>query len=77
MPVTPVDRFSQNTTLGALRHSLYAGLQARIARKLGVDRSFVCRVMSGEKRSKRVALALEREFSRIEKQIERSMERAA
>jgi predicted XRE-type DNA-binding protein len=72
-----VDQFNKSTTLGALRHTLYAGLQARVARKVGVDRSFVSRVMNGEKKSKRVAAALEREYARIEKQIERSLERAA
>lgn len=72
-----LDLPNKSTTPGALRHSLYSGLQARVARKLRIDPSFISRVMNGEKKSKRVAEALEREFSRIEKQIERSLERAA
>jgi hypothetical protein len=72
-----ISRADKHTSIGVLRHSLYTGLQVRIARKLGVNRSFVCRVMNGEKKSKRVAVALEREFSRIEKQIERTLARAA
>ena len=59
------------------RHSLYAGLQVRVARYLGVGRSMVCQVMSGDKTSARVTKAIDREIARIEREIARDSERAA
>jgi hypothetical protein len=41
------------------------GAQARIARRLRVNRSTVCRVLAGEKTSHRVAQAIVREISRL------------
>jgi transcriptional regulator with XRE-family HTH domain len=38
-----------------------------VARKLGVDRSYVSRVARGERRSERVEAALRAEVKRIEK----------
>lgn len=41
------------------------GAQARIARRLRVNRSTVCRVLAGEKSSERVAKAIVREIERL------------
>ncbi len=49
------------------RYSLYRGLYSRVARRLGVDRSYVSRVARGERRSKKVEAALRAELQRIEK----------
>jgi DNA-binding transcriptional regulator YdaS (Cro superfamily) len=67
----------KRTTHWRLKHSLYSGLQSRVARSLGISRSVVCQVMNGSKTSKRVATALEKEFSRVERVIARNLERAA
>ena len=56
-----------NKKLDLARVERYRGLYARVARELGVDRSFVSRVARGERRSKDVERALERELRRIEK----------
>ena len=48
------------------RYRLYRGLYARVARRLGVDRSYVSRVARGERRSQRVEAALRNELRRIE-----------
>ncbi len=42
------------------------GLYTRVARKLGLDRSFVSRVARGERRSPEVESALIAEFERAE-----------
>jgi transcriptional regulator with XRE-family HTH domain len=42
------------------------GLYSRIARRLGVDRSYVSRVARGERHSKEIESALVSEFRRIE-----------
>jgi transcriptional regulator with XRE-family HTH domain len=47
------------------RYASYRGLYARVARQLGVDRSYVSRVARGERRSKRVEEALRAELKRI------------
>ena len=47
------------------RYARYRGLYARVARRLGVDRSYVSRVARGERRSKRVEEALRVELKRI------------
>ncbi len=48
------------------RYSLYRGLYSRVARQLGVDRSYVSRVARGERRSPRIEAALKAELRRIE-----------
>jgi hypothetical protein len=48
------------------RYAQYRGLYARVARELKVDRSYVSRVARGERRSKRVGDALQRELKRIQ-----------
>ncbi len=50
------------------RHHLHEGLYARVARKLGVDASYVSRVARGERTSERIFNAILSELRRIEKQ---------
>jgi hypothetical protein len=56
--------------LARLNASIQAicGLYSRVARKLGVDRSFVSRVAKGERRSEEVEAALVQEFERVQNQ---------
>jgi len=54
------------------RHQLYRGVYSRVAKQLGIDRSYVSRVASGERKSDRVEKALLREIQRIERVIKRS-----
>lgn len=56
-----------NKKLDLARVERYRGLYARVARQLGVDRSFVSRVARGERRSKKVEEALKKELRRIER----------
>jgi hypothetical protein len=50
-----------------VRHSLYRGVFSRVAKELGIDRSYVSRVASGERKSDKVEAALLKEIERIEK----------
>jgi transcriptional regulator with XRE-family HTH domain len=52
---------------GLKRYRLYRGLYARVARQLGVDRSYVSRVARGERRSATIEAALKAELRRIER----------
>jgi transposase-like protein len=62
------DRRTHSNTKSALtRHSLYRGVYSRVARQLGVDRSFVSRVANGQRRSAKVEAALRKEIARIER----------
>lgn len=47
------------------RYARYRGLYSRVAKRLGVDRSYVSRVARGERRSKQVETALRVELKRI------------
>ena len=49
--------------------SLMRGLYSRVAKRLGVDRSFVSRVASGSRKSKRVEAELLKEMRDVERQI--------
>lgn len=49
------------------RHQLHEGLYARVARKLGVDASYVNRVAHGKRISEHIFNALVEELRRIEK----------
>jgi len=49
------------------RYRLYRGLYSRVARGLGVDRSYVSRVARGERSSPEVEAALRAELKRIER----------
>ncbi|HEV2699087.1 MAG TPA: hypothetical protein VGU90_13905 [Terriglobales bacterium] len=45
------------------------GIYSRIARRLGVDRTYVSRVAKGERRSPKVEDALVREFDQAQKDV--------
>jgi transcriptional regulator with XRE-family HTH domain len=42
------------------------GIYSRVARKLGVDRSYVSRVAKGERHSPKIEEALTREFKQVQ-----------
>ena len=50
-------------------HALYRGLYGRIARKLGVDPSYVSRVARGQRRSAIIGQALRRELDQITRRV--------
>jgi DNA-binding transcriptional regulator YdaS (Cro superfamily) len=54
--------------LQKLKHYIESlcGIYSRIARRLGVDRTYVSRVAKGERRSPEVEAALIREFDRTQ-----------
>ena len=45
------------------------GIYSRIARRLGVDRTYVSRVAKGERRSREIEKALIREFDRSQEKV--------
>ena len=47
-------------------HRLHTGVYARVAKRLGVDPSFVSRVAKGERRSEKIQQALVSELTRIQ-----------
>jgi predicted transcriptional regulator len=55
-----------------LAHSLYRGLQARVAARLDVSRAAVSQVASGKKKSRRIEKALLSEARKIERSIRNS-----
>lgn len=61
------DKKNSSTRPVLVRHALYRGVYSRVARQLGIDRSYVSRVASGQRRSARVEAALLKEIRRIEK----------
>jgi hypothetical protein len=48
-------------------HRLFRGLYGRVAKRLGVDPSYVSRVARRERRSEEIERALEWELARMEK----------
>jgi CheY-like chemotaxis protein len=50
-------------------YGLFRGVYSRVARQLGVDRSYVSRVAQGQRRSEVVEQALRAELRRIEKEL--------
>jgi hypothetical protein len=63
------DKKNTSTKAGLNRHQLYRGIYSRVAKQLGIDRSYVSRVASGKRRSEKVERALKRELERIEKML--------
>jgi len=57
--------------LQKLKHYIdsLCGVYSRIARRLGVDRTYVSRVAKGERRSPDIESALVREFDRTQEKI--------
>jgi len=52
-------------------HTLYRGLYVRIARKVGVDASYVSRVARGDRRSSEIESALREALEEIDQQLGR------
>ena len=68
-------RDNSNTNVNLRKQSpqmLYRGLYVRIARKLGVDASYVSRVARGDRRSPEVEGALRQALAEIDQQLGRS-----
>ena len=68
-------RDNSNTNVNLRKQSpqmLYRGLYVRIARKLGVDASYVSRVARGDRRSPEVESALRQALAEIDQQLGRS-----
>ena len=59
------DNFNTNVNPVKAPQTLYRGLYVRVARKLGVDASYVSRVARGERQSDVIEASLERELKRI------------
>jgi len=57
-------------TLQKLRHYIESlcGIYSRVARRMGVDRTYVSRVAKGERRSPDIEAALIRDFKRTQAQ---------
>ena len=64
---------SKNASTKAVlnRHQLYRGIYSRVAKQLGIDRSYVSRVASGERKSDKVQKALLKEIERVEKMMKK------
>jgi hypothetical protein len=59
-----------STNLGPSPQQLYRGLYVRVARKLGVDPSYVSRVARGDRHSEQIASALREELETISLRLE-------
>ncbi|MBV9623875.1 MAG: hypothetical protein JOZ14_07855 [Acidobacteria bacterium] len=64
-------REDQPIKLQKLKHYIdsLCGIYSRIARRLGVDRTYVSRVAKGERRSPEIEAALMQEFDRSQQEI--------
>ena len=64
---------AQNRTakLHKLKHYIESlcGIYSRVARRLGVDRTYVSRVAKGERRSPEIEAALVQEFDRSQEKV--------
>jgi transcriptional regulator with XRE-family HTH domain len=65
------DKRNTSTRTELKRHQLYRGVYSRVAKELGIDRSYVSRVASGERRSEKVEKAILREIERVEKMMKK------
>ena len=64
-------RDNASTSLELSPQELYRGIYVRIARKLGVDPSYVSRVARGDRRSKQIENVLRQELENINRQLAR------
>jgi hypothetical protein len=53
------------------RTKLTRDIQSRVARQLGLSRSHVCLVANGKRRSRSVERALEKEYARVDRDVQR------
>jgi hypothetical protein len=58
-----------------LRTKLTRNIQSRVARQLQLSRSHLCMVANGHRTSRRVEIALAKEYARVEHQVQRFVER--
>lgn len=65
MPTKAVQQLDAQALLK--RHRRHMGMYARVAKKLGIDSSYVSRVASGDRTSEGILNALVEELRRIEK----------
>ena len=49
------------------KHRLHSGVYSRVGKKLGLDPSYISRVMKGERTSERIMKAVLAELKRIER----------
>lgn len=63
------DSSKASTDKAVARALIYRGVVARVARRLGIDRSFVGRVAKGTGSSRRVREELRREVERLERAL--------
>jgi hypothetical protein len=71
------DNFNTDVSPGIQSpHTLYRGLYVRVARKLGVDPSYVSRVARGDRRSPQIESALRQALDEISQQLGRSSQAA-
>lgn len=70
--IVEMARDSQAVKVHKLKHYVESlcGVYSRIARQLGVDRTYVSRVAKGERHAPDVETALAQEFDRTQKTIE-------
>jgi transcriptional regulator with XRE-family HTH domain len=63
-----MSQLEYNLKLRRLKHQIdsFCGLYTRVARRLGLDRTYVSKVAKGERHSPAVEVALIREFDRAE-----------
>jgi transcriptional regulator with XRE-family HTH domain len=52
----------------SMKDDILCGIYSRVARRLGVDRTYVSKVAKGERRSQEIETALIREFDRSREQ---------
>ena len=69
MAENAMPRIDRGTKLQTIKHYIdsLCGIYSRIARRLGVDRTYVSRVARGERHSEKIEAALVQEFDRSQK----------
>lgn len=63
--------FNLTMNLSTYRTKLTRHIQSRVAGQLGLSRSYISMVVNGHRTSARVERALEKEYARIERQVQR------
>lgn len=75
--LTTTKRTTRIPIVSLKRIQLSKGIFSRIARELGVTVGAVTRVANGEKRSKRIAAAIEAELHRIDNIVKKTKRQSA
>ena len=58
----------------SLKCELYRGLHSRVAKRLGLSRSYVWRVANGDRNSPKVEAAIAKELARIQRHAEKAFQ---